>query len=99
MGALVICVTKGMEVKLALVELFPGAAFYGSQVLLADSDSGLILSTIGRLLGSPRVRLYTHVSLHATLRPVQVTTENQTHTRRAGCRTAPSTKILNIKQF
>jgi hypothetical protein len=52
MGALVICVTKGTEVKLALVELFPGTAFYGSQVLLADSDSGLILSTIGRLLGS-----------------------------------------------
>lgn len=69
MGALVICVTKGTEVKLALVELFPEAAFYGSQVLLADSDSGLIVSTntIGRLLGSPHVRLYTHVSLHATL--------------------------------
>jgi hypothetical protein len=67
MGALVICVTLGMEVKLALVELFPGAAFYGSQVLLADSDVGLILSTIGRLLGSPHVGLYTHVSLHAPL--------------------------------
>jgi hypothetical protein len=58
---------EGTEVKLALVELFPGAAFYGSQVLLTDSDSELILSTIGRLLGSPHVRLYTHVSLHATL--------------------------------
>jgi hypothetical protein len=67
MGALVICVTRGMEGKLVFVELLPGAAFYGSQVLLADSDPGLILSTIGRLLGSPHVRLYTHVSLHATL--------------------------------
>jgi len=67
MGALVICVTRGMEGKPAFVELFPGAAFYGSQVLLADSDSGLILYTVGRLPGSPHVRLYTLVSLHATL--------------------------------
>jgi hypothetical protein len=84
MGALVICVTRGMEVKLALVELFPGAAFYDSQVL-ADSDVGLIRSTIGRLLGSPNVRLYTHVSLHEPLWPLQVTTDNQTCNPHASC--------------
>ena len=85
MGALVICVTRGMEGKLALVELLPGTAFYGSQVLLTNSDSGLIPSTIGSLLGSPHVRLYTHVSLHATLRPLQVTIENQTCNSHASC--------------
>jgi hypothetical protein len=96
MGALVICVTRGMEGKLVFVELFPGAAFYGSQVLLADSDPGLILSTIGRLLGSPHVRLYTHVSLHATLWPVQVTTENQTCKSHASCWMSDCPKHENL---
>jgi len=66
MGAFVICVTRGMDGKLALVELLPVTVFYGSQVLLTNSDSGLIPYTIGSLLGSPHVRLYAHVSLHAT---------------------------------
>jgi hypothetical protein len=78
MGALVICVTRGMEGKLAFVELLPGTAFYGSQVLLTNSDSGLIPPIIGSLLGSPHAHLYTHVSLHATPWPLQVTIENQT---------------------